>query len=245
MGPPTDPGLDAFPGLYPLSQLLARPFLDATHIIVTSLWHHRTTLLNIDLVSGTAVNLTPSPDHTSWKVLDLRGRYLLAAYEAFHAAPKLMVGRVDVATDVGCHGAVAWRPVQRTAVPDDDIFGWLGYNIVTETAFLHEDPPCEVLFLTQRDTAPYKGAPQDKLPLIVSAHGGPHVAFNCAYSPLLAGFLALGYSLVLVNYAGSAGYGDKALKSLLGRIGELDIAHVHVRCCSSRMPSAMLSPSRP
>ncbi|VDP81634.1 unnamed protein product [Echinostoma caproni] len=59
--------------------------------------------------------------------------------------------------------------------------------------------------------------------LIVFPHGGPHGAFTACWSPLIAGFLASGFACLLINYRGSLGYGDQALRSILGHIGRNDV----------------------
>jgi acylaminoacyl-peptidase len=37
----------------------------------------------------------------------------------------------------------------------------------------------------------------------------------------------LGYAVLLVNYRGSTGFGEKSLYSLLGKVGEQDVQEVH------------------
>ena len=63
-----------------------------------------------------------------------------------------------------------------------------------------------------------------KLPMVVLLHGGPFGA--SPYQMLLQSrlfLLAQGYSLLIVNYSGSTGYGNKFMDSLLGQIGVKDV----------------------
>jgi dipeptidyl aminopeptidase/acylaminoacyl peptidase len=65
----------------------------------------------------------------------------------------------------------------------------------------------------------------DKLPLIVSIHGGPTAMsrYNLIYG--LNGtslFASHGYAVLLPNYRGSTGYGDKFILDLVGKANDID-----------------------
>ncbi|KAF5402947.1 Acylamino-acid-releasing enzyme [Paragonimus heterotremus] len=59
--------------------------------------------------------------------------------------------------------------------------------------------------------------------LIVYPHGGPHSAFTANWSPLVVGLVACGFACLLINYRGSLGYGEMAVRSLLGKIAQNDV----------------------
>ncbi|CAB4060212.1 APEH [Lepeophtheirus salmonis] len=63
----------------------------------------------------------------------------------------------------------------------------------------------------------------DKTPLIVIPHGGPHCVKSSSYSQMLNFFIELGFSVLLVNYRGSLGYGDESVHGLLGNVGKDDV----------------------
>ena len=93
----------------------------------------------------------------------------------------------------------------------------------------------------------YPKNPTKKTPLILAPHGGPHVAStdqfklevyffsqlgnkiqNVAHISLcLLHCLFQGYAVLLFNFRGSIGFGEKALHSLLGKVGEQDVQEVH------------------
>ena len=56
-------------------------------------------------------------------------------------------------------------------------------------------------------------------PGVLFMHGGPHAAVQDAFvGPLLA-LVGEGYTVVLPNYRGSAGYGEAHLEALPGHAG--------------------------
>lgn len=59
--------------------------------------------------------------------------------------------------------------------------------------------------------------------LMVIIHGGPHSVGAVGYTVSGAFRLLNNMNILVVNYAGSLGFGSKVLDSLLGRIGDLDV----------------------
>jgi dipeptidyl aminopeptidase/acylaminoacyl peptidase len=65
---------------------------------------------------------------------------------------------------------------------------------------------------------------EKKLPLVVVPHGGPHSGFTTSFLASTACFaMQLGATVLLVNYRGSIGYGQRSIDSLLGGIGRNDV----------------------
>lgn len=56
--------------------------------------------------------------------------------------------------------------------------------------------------------------------LVVFPHGGPHSAYACEFSYHVAVLNKLGYSVLMINYRGSIGYGQNNVDSLPGLIGD-------------------------
>jgi len=65
----------------------------------------------------------------------------------------------------------------------------------------------------------------DKLhPMLVMLHGGPFGSSPKHFvSPLRNYLLMLGYTLLIVNFRGSTGYGKNSMDALLGNIGVVDV----------------------
>ena len=64
------------------------------------------------------------------------------------------------------------------------------------------------------------GDKDEKQPMIVLIHGGPFSTSIFEAVVLFRQMLMLqGYSLLILNYRGSTGYGSELMDSLLGQIG--------------------------
>lgn len=62
-----------------------------------------------------------------------------------------------------------------------------------------------------------------KTPLVVYPHGGPHSAFVNGFSLDISLNLSMGFAVLLVNYRGSLGFGNKTVHFLLGKVGSSDV----------------------
>ena len=58
-------------------------------------------------------------------------------------------------------------------------------------------------------------------PAVLFLHGGPHSAVAHSFVPGLLMLLSEGYTVILPNFRGSAGYGLDYLLALPGHIGEV------------------------
>jgi acylaminoacyl-peptidase len=71
---------------------------------------------------------------------------------------------------------------------------------------------------------------QDRHPrpaVIVVPHGGPHSASSTAYVPSSAYLCGYGgYAILLVNYRGSAGFGQASVEALPSKCGDMDVKDV-------------------
>ena len=102
----------------------------------------------------------------------------------------------------------------------------LASSTVTISAIPNRDPINVEVILIQSASKKHPSIGSSS-PLIVLPHGGPHSALTTGYSLNVAAFVALGFSVLLVNYTGSLGFGEQSVSALLGHIGSLDIEDVH------------------
>ncbi|XP_066583990.1 acylamino-acid-releasing enzyme-like [Prorops nasuta] len=68
-----------------------------------------------------------------------------------------------------------------------------------------------------------KNGEEKSVPLIVTAHGGPHSNYCNLFDMEAALFTMLGFAVVQVNYRGSTGMGYKNVEYLMGKVGEADV----------------------
>ena len=71
------------------------------------------------------------------------------------------------------------------------------------------------------------GEADEKPPLVVVPHGGPHTCMSTSYVPSYSYLCKHGrYAILHVNFRGSTGFGQAALESLAGTVGMLDVLDV-------------------
>jgi acylaminoacyl-peptidase len=80
--------------------------------------------------------------------------------------------------------------------------------------------PIDILFLKPKDK-------NEKLPLILYPHGGPHGSSTTIFSRESLCYLDSGYSIAQVNYRGSTGYGQDFNLSLVGYVGDYEVKDCH------------------
>nr|WP_240188448.1 alpha/beta fold hydrolase [Nakamurella flavida] len=63
-------------------------------------------------------------------------------------------------------------------------------------------------------------------PVLLVVHGGPHAAYSPAVFDEVQVYAAAGYAVVYGNPRGSSGYGEEHGRTVLGRLGTVDVADV-------------------
>lgn len=63
---------------------------------------------------------------------------------------------------------------------------------------------------------------------MIEFQGGPHSSYCCEFLTHVAVFYSLGYSVLLINYRGSSGYGQDTIESLPKNIGTYDVQDCQV-----------------
>ena len=59
------------------------------------------------------------------------------------------------------------------------------------------------------------------IPLVVDIHGGPHDMSTTSFQHRAKVFLKLGFAVLMINYRGSIGNGDRTLQSILGNVAKV------------------------
>nr|AEE63650.1 unknown [Dendroctonus ponderosae] len=145
-------------------------------------------------------------------VLDVKDDLVLALRRNFLVPDSLVIGKL--AQIVSGNGAQWTELTPKIEVPE---LAGSTFRYLDLVASEGEVGDFNAIYL-----GPSAGDDQ-KVPLIVWPHGGPHSAFANYFILEAALFLSLGYAIVLVNYRGSIGSGNDSVEFLLGKIGTTDV----------------------
>ncbi|RZC49835.1 hypothetical protein C5167_018264 [Papaver somniferum] len=216
---------DCFPGLY-CSSFLRNPWLpDGQTMIMPSYWRSSQVIVSVDVFSGRVSRVTPNSS-ASWDILALDGDNILAVSSSPVEPPEIKYGYSTERKEW------SWlhisSPVSKYPTKVRSMLSSLQYSImkipVRDASVELTDgarTPYEAIFVSSKTR---KSGACD--PLIVSLHGGPHFLVSTNYNKNHAFLSALGYSLLILNYRGSLGFGEEALQSILGKIGSQDVNDV-------------------
>ncbi len=229
---------DAFPGLW-LNQLPSDAFVsnDGKYFFVTTQWRSISKIVKINIETGDVqpIVFNLNGDGTtlgSQRLLCLTnsGDAIVAQSEP-NAAPSIgFISSSNLQREgrdlVPSNQIKMFGPVAATSkFPVESFLGGdekLSYDVI-KTHPEHGDvkSPVEGILLL-----PSKGT-YEKIPLVVVPHGGPHSCTPTAYVPSYAFLCQKGnFGILHVNYRGSAGFGQAALESLAGNIGDQDVKDV-------------------
>eukprot|EP00891_Asterochloris_glomerata_P009161 jgi/Astpho2/9161/Aster-07805 len=205
---------EEFPGLY-CSSLAQDAFLDNNTLLVITQWRSATALAAVDLTSGRVQRLgEATKEASSWFFAGQSAGWIAAITSSPSCPPQLHVAETSKGLS-----HLSWRQVPlQGSLPYDKAVQEALQNIrhtvlqVTATTKARAELPVEAILL---HPAAEKAAPG---PAILWSHGRPHHAFP---RKLAAALCIPGGRAGVQGYAG---FGEAALQSLPGNVGDHDVA---------------------
>ena len=231
---------DAFPGLY-AAALPPRPWIDAATLALTTQWGPSSDVVLVDVSSGRVVRVS---DRTAfagaWSFLGAGGGWLAATVSSPSVPPDVVV--LDTATT-----PPRWRRAARAdgappllRAPADAALTGVS-SIVLDVPSPDGHPVQAIAVLPPGVTLNGRSHPLP--PAVLVPHGGPHTAHTDGWFLPTALLVGLGHTVLLVNFRGSTGYGEAALQSLPGRIGDADVADC-IAVLDAAIAARLADPSR-
>lgn len=206
---------DDFPGLYPVSgnDLYWR---DNEHIIVNSVRFSSVVVYVVHATTGARQmclptiqsSLSPPQPFGTWTVLDVSERAMLLSYSTATSFPRIYL--------VSASGSCTLLRDYQEGVPTKSLSDPTTFRTATVTIAAPRWTESLFHYKPQEDGLPNR-------PLVLFVHGGPHAVDNNSFLHFVWFYLECGFNVLSVNYAGSLGFGQWSIDSLLGHIGEHDV----------------------
>ncbi|KAJ3160701.1 hypothetical protein HDU86_000460 [Geranomyces michiganensis] len=204
-----------FPGLFidrlPVAAIVGSG--DAQHIVSSTTWRSRKTIVAINVTSGSVTDLTPDAKSGSYSLIGLDIGWLVASRSSPAVPHEVHVGRLELSAK----SAAVKLYVAHAPSPAPPSISWHTITYTERSDILEaillkpEEPQAKTLL---------KG---EKPPLLIFPHGGPHGAFMTEFYLSNYCLTRMGFAVAMVNYRGSIGFGQSGIGCLVGKVGTLDV----------------------
>ncbi|KAF8770942.1 Acylamino-acid-releasing enzyme like protein [Argiope bruennichi] len=196
---------DEFPGIY-VDYLPARCWSeDGKYVYFSTIWRSREAIVCIDVENRQLQKVHTDEQFGSCDVLDVQYNMIVAEFSAPNIEPCLVIGQIDAKN----RATIGWKYLDSNApVIHSDIKWDIKRLIPTVPNKKYPDLDYEIIVISPTKM-------QEKYPLIIMPHGGPHSCFPAEFLSRRIGFVKLGYILCIVNYRGSIGFGEANVNHFL------------------------------
>ncbi|XP_077981518.1 acylamino-acid-releasing enzyme-like [Glandiceps talaboti] len=216
------PGKDEFPGLFLLNPSQRCWSSDNKRVVLDTIWRSRRELVMVNTDTKKVVRLTHDSKIGSWILLDIHYNCMIAKNSAPNLPYRMVLGKLPAEGQETAE--IKWTPFDSEVVEFSDI----DWEIKTFKPVVDALEPrfqgldYEAILLKPSNIEDKSKPP----PMIVWPHGGPHSVLLLEYSAYTAALCRLGFSVLLVNYRGSFGFGQASILSLPGNVGCQDVHDV-------------------
>ncbi|KAF5307909.1 hypothetical protein FQR65_LT06476 [Abscondita terminalis] len=167
-------------------------------------------------------------------VLDVHGDLIATNRRNFLKSDNLVIGRVPVSEP---DQVITFEKI--TLPKKADYYSDYMYSYLD----LKQNSGEEVETFTAMYVGPKHGK-DNETPLIVWPHGGPHSSYSNNMFLELSLFNSFGFAVLLVNYRGSTGAGEKSIMHLLGKVGSSDVEDCVLATTTALHKFPWLDPNR-
>ncbi|KAK3579079.1 hypothetical protein CHS0354_029939 [Potamilus streckersoni] len=212
------PKQNGFPGVYEVTIPRDCWSTDNKRIVIGSLWRSQAVILVINTETKAVIRL-PSDCGGDISVCHVWNDVIIATCSAPNQPHYLVIGQLPAE---GQEFNIQWSPLDSPSA----LFGDILWKILVHR-------PTKERIHPKYDTLDYESvfikpsnAEQSSRSLVVFPHGGPHSVFTTEFMLYAALFCQSGFSVLMVNYRGSVGFGNDSVFSLLGNVGDQDVKDV-------------------
>jgi acylaminoacyl-peptidase len=224
-----------FPGLYAL-QLPASCFVSPKFLVATTQWGSCLKAVRVSLQDGTVrlITIEGNDEYSSDELLCAAPGGIVVSSKTpgkpcvVHAVTaETLVDTLDTHLAVAAAQTITFEAIASSDV--SSVPSPVPHNF-TFTIRVSDAPPVNGVTCNHsiQSVLMLPNTTEDeKPPLIVIPHGGPHSVSSTSYIPSYAFLCGYGgYALLFVNYRGSTGFGQSSIEALPTNIGTLDVQDV-------------------